>query len=199
MSQQVGATVTPAFLAGLVDGPGMPDDGVSSATALPVLPLEAPAENEWSAQIPDAACIPQDLPQTGRVVEVLDGETIRVLMDRDGRVYSVRYLGPGVPGDSRPSAELAQQALARNTELTYRRQAILVRDLSDTDSSGTLLRYVLIDGVFVNRALVREGWVQVGMQEPDTACLQSFLEAQQQAQREGVGRWSGSATSSPVP
>jgi endonuclease YncB( thermonuclease family) len=165
----------------------------STATATiartPTLPpVVAPPDNPLLTAIPEAWCIQPDLPQTGRVVEVVDGDTIKVLLDSDGRVYSVRYLGADAP-DLSDSTGIALQGMARNTELVYRKQAVLVRDVSDSDLNGTLLRYVLVDGVFVNHRLVAEGWAKTSMSPPDTACLGTLLSAEQQAQAAGLGLW----------
>jgi endonuclease YncB( thermonuclease family) len=151
-------------------------------------PVVAPPDNPLVTAIPEAWCIQPDLPQTGRVVEVVDGDTIKVLLDSDGRVYSVRYLGADAP-DLSDSTGIALQVMARNTELVYRKQAVLVRDVTDSDLNGTLLRYVLADGVFVNHRLVAEGWAKTSMSPPDTACLGTLLSAEQQAQAAGLGLW----------
>jgi endonuclease YncB( thermonuclease family) len=165
----------------------------SSATATiartPTLPpVVAPPDNPLVTAIPEAWCIQPDLPQTGRVVEVVDGDTIKVLLDSDGRVYSVRYLGVDAP-DLSDSTGIALQVMAHNTELVYRKQAVLVRDVSDSDLNGTLLRYVLVEGIFVNHRLVAEGWAKVSMAPPDTACLGTLLSAEKQAQAAGLGLW----------
>jgi len=163
----------------------------AAATIAPTptpIPVVIAPNNPLVTAIPEAWCIQPDLPQTGRVVEVVDGDTIKVLLDSDGRVYSVRYLGADAP-DLSDSTGIALQVMARNTELVYRRQAVLVRDVSDSDLNGTLLRYVLVDGVFVNHRLVAEGWAEVSMSPPDTACLGTLLSAEQQAQAAGLGVW----------
>jgi endonuclease YncB( thermonuclease family) len=174
----------------------------ASTPAQPSLlwPTEAtqPA-NVWAADIPEAACIPADLPQTGRVVDILDGDTIRVLLDQDGRVYSVRFLGVNAPALDGATAGAGREARVRSSELVYRKQVILVRDLTDTDASGTLLRYVLADGVFVNEDLIQEGLGQVEMSEPDTACLDTYLAAQQEAQAKGRGMWGAGSAATTTP
>jgi endonuclease YncB( thermonuclease family) len=162
------------------------------ATSLPTVdanPVDgASSPNPWAGHIPEAACIPEDLPETGRVVEVLNGDTIKVLMDRDARVYSVHYLGVKAPRLS-VAAALGKLALERNLELVYGEKVVLVRDITDTDPSGTLLRYVMTQDVFVNQTLVQDGWGRVEMTSPDTACLEPLRAAEQQAQREKRGMW----------
>ena len=172
---------------------------MATRTSSPIPAEAALAANPWAADVPDAACIPPDLPQTGRVVEVLDGETIKVLLDSDGRVYSVRYLGIEAPALNQGAAGLGQVALARNSELVYRKQAVMVRDITDSDANGTLLRYVLAEGVFVNHALIQGGLAEVGMAAPDLACLQTLLSAQQHAQTQMLGIWIARPTPTPGP
>ena len=176
-----------------------PPSATATAARTPTPPpVVEPPNNPLVTAIPEAWCIQPDLPQTGRVVEVVDGDTIKVLLDSDGRVYSVRYLGVDAP-DLSDSTGIALQVMARNTELVYRKQAVLVRDVSDADLNGTLLRYVLVDGVFVNHRLVAEGWAKTSMSPPDTACLGTLLSAEQQAQAAGLGLWGiqSAATTSP--
>jgi len=161
-------------------------------------PVVEHSDNPLVTAIPEAWCIQPDLPQTGRVVEVIDGDTIKVLLDADGRVYSVRYLGVDAP-DLSDSTGVALRAMARNTELVYRKQAVLVRDVTDSDLNGTLLRYVLVDGVFINYRLLAEGWATTSMTPPDTACLGTLLSAEEQAQAAGLGLWGLQSAATPSP
>jgi len=172
----------------------------ATVTAAPTLPPAAGLPvNPWAADIPDAACIPSDLPQTGRVVEVVGVDTIKVLLDGDGHVYSVRYLGADGSQVNSGSTGFTLDAIQRHTDLVFRKQAVLVRDITESDASGTLLRYVLIDGVFINHALVAEGLARASSAAPDTACMSSLAAAEQQAQSGGLGLWgaSGFATGTP--
>lgn len=175
-----------------------PDASTQAALAAAAAPSGQPtssaesAPNPWAAQVPAASCIPTDLPQTGRVIAVIDGETIRVLLDRDGKVYAVRYLGLDVPQEADPTA--ISQGVARNTELTYGQPALLVRDLTDQDSYGRLLRYVMVGRVFINYDLVAEGYARARSSPPDTSCDSAFLAAQQHAQSAALGLWASPTT-----
>ena len=178
--------------------PPSPVPTLAVAATLP--PVETPAPNPWAADIPEAACIPYDLPQTGLVVEIVDGDTIKVLLDSDGRVHSVRYLGADaseIRGGG--ASSLGLQAMAHNTELTYGKQALLVRDITDSDVNGTLLRYVMVDGVFVNYALVSGGLARATAASPDTACLAALLAAEHQARAAGLGLWESGGNETPLP
>jgi len=178
----------------------------ASATAVPPSPTASPTNvgttsatlppaNAWAATIPEAACIRPDLPQTGLVVGVVDGDTIRVRLDGDERVYSVRYIGVQAPQAGQYYAALSQAA---NLDLAYLKQAVLVRDLTDTDLQGTLLRYVMAEERFVNYELLAGGYAQAISSAPDTACLSTFRAAQQKAQNAKLGMWSGPAYLIPI-
>jgi endonuclease YncB( thermonuclease family) len=160
-------------------------DGADSAA---VAPGAGEPANPWVNEIPEAACIQTDLPQTGRVVEVVDGRTIKVLLDGDGRVFSVRYIGLGSLQGSTSQLPLSNSALT-NAQLTFHKQATLVRDISDADSSGSLLRYVMVDRVFINYALIAAGYAPAESVAPDTACTSAFDAAQRLARAASLGLW----------
>jgi len=164
--------------------PATPDGGTSAAAA----PGASQPVNPWVNEVPESACIQTDLPQTGRAVEVVDGRTIKVLLDGDGRVFSVRYIGLGSPQGSTSQLLLSNSA-AMNAQLTFHKQVTLVRDISDTDPSGSLLRYVMVDRVFINYALIAAGYAPAESAAPDTACAAAFDSAQRRAQARGLGLW----------
>ena len=66
------------------------------------------------------------------------------------------------------------------------------------DAQGTLLRYVMAEGKFVNYELIAAGYAQVVASAPDTACLSSFQAAQQNARSSKLGMWSGPAYLIPI-
>jgi endonuclease YncB( thermonuclease family) len=166
-----------------------------AASATTAASATLPPANPWAAEIPSAACIREDLPQTGLVVGIVDGDTIRVRLDGEQRVYSVRYIGVQAPRAGQYYAALSEAA---NLDLAYLKQAVLVRDLTDTDPQGTLLRYVMAEGKFVNYELIAGGYAQARASAPDTACLSSFRAAQQKAQSGKLGMWSGPAYLIPI-
>ncbi len=172
-------------------GAGPSPKVVSPALALTLTPsATAASSNPWSSQIPEAACIRTDLPQKGLVVGVLDGDTIRVRLQGDENVYSVRYLGVEAPANGQYYGAIST---GKNAEFVYYKQATLVRDLTDTDPQGTLLRYVMVEGKFVNYELIAGGYAQAISSAPDTACRDSFEVAQHAAQSQKLGLWSAPA------
>lgn len=168
------------------------------ATQIVATTTAEPAVNPWVAQIPDAACIPKDIPQTGRVVDVVDGDTIKVLMDGDGRVHSVHYIGVEAPS-SNGGLSLAGDATRRNAELVYHKQVTMVRDITDADGSGTLQRYVMVEGLFVNYELVSGGYAAAVASAPDSACLNALQATEERAKAAGLGLWGASGSILPQP
>jgi len=165
------------------------------ATAtIPSLPPTGPPAVTPSPTLEDgkgigAACIPNNPPERGRVVDILDGNTVKVLMQ--DKVYVVRYLGISAPEASNP---FYQAATSRNSELVFGKDVTLTGDTVDKDPDGRLLRYVTAGQTFVNLQLISEGLASAVDAGPDLACGGVFSRAGQEAQRDKVGQWSLPAT-----
>ncbi len=108
-------------------------------------------------------------------------------MDQDGRVYAVRYLGVDIPTGL--DRHVARNGVLFNIGLTYNKHVSLVRDLTDQDGSGRLLRYVMVDRTFVNYALIAAGFARAELSPPDTSCYAAFHAVEQQAQSQALGLW----------
>jgi len=134
-------------------------------------------------------CIPNNPPQTGIVVDVVDGDTIKVLLDVDGQTYSVRYIGMDTPENTGLVEYFGPEATAKNSELVYGKTITLIKDVSETDQFGRLLRYVITDGVFVNYELVAQGYANTASYPPDIACIPTFQAVEQQASKSKLGLW----------
>ncbi|MBN1966923.1 MAG: thermonuclease family protein [Anaerolineae bacterium] len=137
-------------------------------------------------------CIPEDEPESpgatnppgeiATVVEVIDGDTIDVRMN--GEVYRVRYIGVDTPErDERCYSD----ATAANARLVENETVTLVRDVSETDPYGRLLRYVYADGVFVNAQLVAQGYAESRAYPPDTANQDYFDSLETTARQQSLG------------
>lgn len=76
---------------------------------------------------------------------------------------------------------------------------ILVKDQSETDRYGRLLRYVFLeDGTFVNDELVRSGYAVAVSYPPDTRYNSLFSAAETIARAANRGMW-GMVTDTPMP
>lgn len=123
------------------------------------------------------------------VIEVIDGDTIRVLID--GEVESVRYIGIDTPEpyrDGKPAC-YSQEASVRNQELVENRFVKLIADVEDKDKYDRLLRYVYVDDLFINEVLVSEGYAKTLPIKPNTKHAREFKELQDTAKERGLGLW----------
>lgn len=121
-----------------------------------------------------------------RVEWVYDGDTIEVSLD--GQTYDVRYIGVDTP---ERDEYYYQEAFDFNMDLVRGETVILVRDVSDTDRYGRLLRYIYLpDGTFVNAELISSGMARLVTFPPDVAQTDHFKSLENEARRDGIGMWS---------
>lgn len=128
---------------------------------------------------------PTPIPPVGeeaRVLRVIDGDTITVAIGR--RTHNVRYIGINTPERDEPCSNTATAA---NRRLVGGRKVTLVRGAEETDRYGRLLRYIYADGIFVNEALVRDGFAENFVWEPNTRFADHFRALEAEAQAEGRG------------
>ena len=126
-----------------------------------------------------------------RVTHVVDGDTIDVLVE--GKTTRVRYIGINAPESVRPDYPveyMGPEASDTNRALVGGKTVYLERDVSDTDQYGRLLRYVYVDGLFVNAELVRLGLADARRYPPDLKHqnLLDDMESEARAARRGI--WS---------
>ncbi len=157
----------------------------------------APNAGATSAPVPlSSACIPDHSAETGKVLSVVDGNTIRVYTG--GLVYFVRYIGVDVPRDGEVKQLYGPSATYENSSLVYGKSVTLIRDVSDKDAAGRLLRYVMVGSTFVNLELLRSGMATAPDSSPNISCSKEFRQAEQAARQQQVGRWSGTPTPLPT-
>lgn len=121
------------------------------------------------------------------VSRVIDGDTAEL---SDGR--RVRYIGIDTPESKKeniPKECFSEEASARNRDLVEGKKILLIRDVSDTDVYGRLLRYVYEGEVFVNARLVEEGYARKVFIKPDVSEYDLFSRLEEEAKREKRGLW----------
>ncbi len=121
------------------------------------------------------------------VERVVDGDTI-VLANGD----RVRYIGINTPESVQPGRPVecyGREAAQKNKDLVQGRRVTLEKDVSDRDSFGRLLRYVYVDGLFVNGELVKGGYAKAAPYPPDTRHHDTFVALQREASRSNLGLW----------
>lgn len=88
---------------------------------------------------PSASCVPSGIAQTGKVVHVTDGDTIKVTLDQDGQTYTVRYIGIDTPENTITLEYFGPESTVKNSELVSGKQVTLFKDTSETDRYGRIL------------------------------------------------------------
>jgi len=122
-----------------------------------------------------------DTTENALVVSVIDGDTIEL---QDGR--RVRYLGIDTPEAGEP---YYSEATARNRELVEGKVVYLEKGKRDRDEYERLLRYVYVDGVFVNAELVAQGYAMAYIFDPDERYSQVLVQLEQYAKLKKRGLW----------
>lgn len=118
------------------------------------------------------------------VARVIDGDTIE-LANHD----VVRLVGMDTPEHDQPYFNEATDALKSAVEGKVIRMEI---DRTNKDRYGRYLRYVYVDGKFVNMEMVQNGFAFAYVVAPDNRYEQQFLEAENTARTQGLGIWAKS-------
>ena len=142
---------------------------------------DLPTSDSW---IPPAPTTAPPVPggEAALVTYVVDGDTIEVQMN--GGTYRVRYIGINTPEWDEPCGE---EASAANAVLVSGQTVTMVRDVSEVDPYGRLLRYVYVGDLFVNEYLVAQGWAEAVEYPPDTAFADYFEALEAEAAARGLG------------
>ena len=118
------------------------------------------------------------------------GDTIEI--ELAGRLYKVSYIGVDAPEIDHPTRGrefYGLRAFEMNRRLVLGKAVYLEKDVSETDSSGHLLRYVYVGDAMVNAALVRDGYARVAPHPPDLKHAESFLQLERKAREVSRGLW----------
>lgn len=122
------------------------------------------------------------------VASITDGDTFDVVTPAG--IRSVRLIGINAPEGGECLARDAEDALRA---LIAGSRVVMESDVSDVDTFDRWLRYVYVDGVLVNEALVERGMAVANRYEPDTALADVLEAAQVRAQQAAVGMWAPDA------
>ena len=120
--------------------------------------------------------------EVGKVIRVIDGDTIDVLLD--GRSRRVRYLQMNTPERDQPCSSEATQA---NAALVAGKTVRLAPDKELVDRYDRLLRHVYVGDVLVNRVLVEDGFAEVVLYPPNDAHYEDFKRLEREAAAAGRG------------
>ena len=124
-----------------------------------------------------------------QVTTVVDGDTIHV--EIDGEHYRVRLIGIDTPEWDQYGYE---RATAVTEELCGGQSVRLVKDVSETDRYGRLLRYVYLeDGTFVNAEIVRRGYATAVTFPTDVRHVELLRRMAREAREAERGLWAAEA------
>ncbi len=138
----------------------------------------------WSTQQSEEY---QDTAVSVQVIRIIDGDTFEI----EG-AERVRLIGVDTPESVQSDTPVecyARESSEYLKELIEGKTVKLVRDTTNRDQYGRLLRYVYLDGIFVNEKIVREGYAQSVAYRPDTRLQSQLDRAEQVARRDSKGRW----------
>ena len=121
---------------------------------------------------------------TVKVSQVIDGDTIVI----SGGQH-IRYIGIDAP-EIHPEPEYyGVEAWQTRRQSGLRKILCMEKDVSNTDKYGRLLRYIYVDGTFVNAELVRQGYARARAYPPDTK-YQDYLKGMEgEAKKASRGIW----------
>lgn len=124
--------------------------------------------------------------QQALVVRVIDGDTVELSGGQ-----RVRYLGIDTP---EVREFYSAEATQRNRELVEGREVELQPGERNQDEYGRLLRYVYVDGTFVNAELIAEGLARAYIFDANDRYSQVLVQLEQYAKMRGRGLWGGNET-----
>ena len=125
------------------------------------------------------------------VVAVTDGDTIEVV-DASGDRDVVRLLGVDTPETHHPTEPVecfGPEATAYTAERLIGRTVTLESDIEGRDQYGRRLAYVIVAGERFNDELLRLGYAELLVIEPNHAHARAMLHAELDAKRAGRGLW----------
>lgn len=132
--------------------------------------------------------VAQSTTSTKKVVRVIDGDTFEI----EGGI-KVRLIGMDTPEMKNKNNKIdcfAQEAKDKLTSMISGKDVTLVKDISETDRYGRLLRYVYLGDEMVNDTLVKEGYAIIATFPPDVKYESEFLASEKKARESNLGLWS---------
>jgi micrococcal nuclease len=173
----------------------LPDPVATPSASSESSPTVSPSPSALPTQAPTAPPVASPSPQvttdTTLVTRIIDGDTFEI---EGGK--KVRLIGIDTP-------EVGEcyytEAKDRLSALILQKQVKMVKDVSETDRYGRLLRYVYLEDSLVNEMMVREGYAYASSYPPDIKNQSQLRNAQTTAKELSEGFWGACERSSPVP
>ena len=192
IAQLVGGLVAIALLIGgaFAVGAKWDSDGEESAESAAAAAAALESDSEFSPE--EEIFAPEGAPLY-KVLRIVDGDTI--VVEIDGKSESLRMVGIDTPelNDSRTGVQcFAKEAAARATALVGGKKVRLEKDATqgERDKYKRLLAYVFReDGLFLNRALIAEGYGHEYTYDDTYKYQKEFKAAESDARTGEKGLW----------
>ena len=138
---------------------------------------------------------------TGKVIRVVDGDTIHVVPDDRNQYPDSKYRKTGfVPvrmrGIDSPEKNQVYGPEARDMLVSLILQETISVVFKNIDQYGRFVGYVFLDGRNINLEMVESGYAWAYMQYVDKPYASEFYNAEQQSRKERKGLWK---QSNPIP
>ncbi|PID51993.1 MAG: hypothetical protein CR972_04330 [Candidatus Moraniibacteriota bacterium] len=115
------------------------------------------------------------------VIHIVDGDTFDI---ENGE--RVRMIGIDTPERGEVYYKEAKEYLKI---LIHGKKVRLVKDVSERDRYGRLLRHVYVDDQWINKKMIRDGFARLVTYAPDVAHVADFTSAERAARKEHIGLW----------
>ena len=152
-----------------------------------------------SSAAPDDVLTPRGPTVSGTVERVVDGDTVRVLVDGQREDISVRLIGIDTPetvAPGRPVECFGPEASAFAEQILDGSRVLLEFDPTqgETDRYDRTLAYVWVvspsgETTLFNLAAIAGGYAEERTYAADYAWQQEFIAADAAARQAGIGRW----------
>ncbi len=173
------------------------EETVIPSSQIEVLQKQLEAEKQKNAELQKADAPTSEtkadtaLEEMAIVERVVDGDTIKL-----SNGQALRYIGIDAPetvAPEKPVQCFGKEAREKDRELVEGKNVMLIKDVSETDKYGRILRYVYVGDVFVNDYLVRNGFAKADNFPPDEKFKDQLKEAQAEAKKNKRGLWADDA------
>lgn len=133
--------------------------------------------------------------ETVKLSDCVDGDTIKILLNDDEKVYTIRMLAVDTPESVHPTVGVeyyGKEASDYTCNLVKSAKKIEIEydDGSDkTDKYDRLLVWVFVDGELLQKKLIENGYAEVAYLYGDYKYTSELQDVQEKASAQNIGIW----------
>ena len=173
-----------------------PEQVTPAVTPTPTnIPAPTATQGPTIPGVEGSECLPVGSEQqVAKVVQVMDGDEIGVHINGD--FFTVQYLGVDVPD---PDGYTNSWSRSANYDLVSGKEVTLIKDFYLSDPANYLPRYVVVDDLFVNYQLLKEGFLKQDSTGVKIGCEELFAQTEAEARAARKGVWEVLPTATALP